>query len=52
MRRLETDLSTALLMAGARGTALTPLGPRRARGLTKVDPAIANVIRRIALHEN
>jgi DNA-binding transcriptional LysR family regulator len=48
VRRLETQLNTSLLAAGARGVVLTPAGSRLARALEPVDAEIENIMRRIA----
>jgi LysR family glycine cleavage system transcriptional activator len=47
VRRLEAGLNSALLVAGARGVALTPVGLRLAEALSKLDAEIARTMRRI-----
>jgi DNA-binding transcriptional LysR family regulator len=46
VRRLESEMDTELLTAGARGVALTPAGSRLARALDPVDAEIEEIIRR------
>jgi DNA-binding transcriptional LysR family regulator len=48
VHRLESLLRTQLLVAGARGIALTPCGLRLAKGLAKLDVEISEIARRIA----
>jgi DNA-binding transcriptional LysR family regulator len=48
VRRLEAEFHTELLIANARGAALTPTGSRLARALAKLDREIAEIARRIA----
>jgi DNA-binding transcriptional LysR family regulator len=48
VHRLESLFRTQLLVAGARGTALTPVGLSLAKGLAKLDAEIGEVVRRIA----
>jgi DNA-binding transcriptional LysR family regulator len=48
VRRLESEMNTKLLAAGARGVVLRPAGLRLARALEPVDAEIAKVMRRIA----
>jgi DNA-binding transcriptional LysR family regulator len=48
VRRLEAEFNIKLLVANARGAALTPVGSRLAPALSKLDSEIAKVTRRIA----
>jgi DNA-binding transcriptional LysR family regulator len=48
VRRLESQLNTPLLAAGARGVALRPAGSRLARALEPIDGEIEKIMRRIA----
>jgi len=48
VRRLETDLHTALVIAHPRGAVLTAAGERLASVLAKADAEIGKIIRRIA----
>jgi DNA-binding transcriptional LysR family regulator len=47
VRRLEAEMNTELLAAGARGVVLTPAGSRLARALEPVDAEIGKIMRRI-----
>jgi DNA-binding transcriptional LysR family regulator len=48
VRRLETQLNTPLLAAGARGVILTPAGSRLARALEPVEAEMDRIMRRFA----
>jgi DNA-binding transcriptional LysR family regulator len=48
VRRLESELHTALVNASPRGAVLTPAGARLAGALAKMDAEIAAVMRRVA----
>jgi DNA-binding transcriptional LysR family regulator len=48
VRRLELELNAELLVANARGAALTPVGSQLARALTKLDSEIAEITRRLS----
>ena len=47
VRRLEASSNSALLVAGARGVALTPVGLRLAQALSKLDAELARTMRGI-----
>jgi DNA-binding transcriptional LysR family regulator len=48
VRRLEIEMNTKLLAAGARGVVLTAAGSRLARALEPVDAEIEKIMRRVA----